>query len=107
MPIDQTDRQLSLSMRLKQELFHHCHQKISSNHLHQAPSSLQQSTPSSHSGKIVQCSVQKLNNRGKKILPFKFSTIPDLPKGFYGPHTIGAFSHLQKLQHQYKPTIRT
>jgi len=51
---------------------------------------------------------KKLNKRGKKDFAIQvfYNSRPgkvNLPNGIYGPHTIGAFSHLQKLQHQYKP----
>merc|ERR1712238_635615 len=51
---------------------------------------------------------KKLNKRGKKDFAIQvfYNSRPgkvNLPNGIYGPRTIGAFSHLQKLQHQYKP----
>merc|ERR1711971_1304055 len=51
---------------------------------------------------------KKLNKRGKKDFAIQvfYNSRPgkvNLPNGIYGPHTIGAFSHLQKLRHQYKP----
>merc|ERR1712238_181439 len=51
---------------------------------------------------------KKLNKRGKKDFAIQvfYNSRPgkvNLPNGIYGPHTIGAFSNLQKLQHQYKP----
>merc|ERR1712166_481724 len=51
---------------------------------------------------------KKLNKRGKKDFAIQvfYNSRPgkvNLPNGIYGPHTIGAFSHLQGLRHQYKP----
>jgi hypothetical protein len=51
---------------------------------------------------------KKLNKRGKKDFAIQvfYNSRPgkvNLPNGIYGPHTIGAFSHLQKLRHYYKP----
>merc|ERR1711971_813047 len=51
---------------------------------------------------------KKLSKRGKKDFAIQvfYNSRPgkvNLPNGIYGPHTIGAFSHLQKLRHQYKP----
>merc|ERR1711892_817341 len=51
---------------------------------------------------------KKLNKRGKKDFAIQvfYNSRPgkvNLPNGIYGPQVIGAFSHLQKLRHQYKP----
>merc|ERR1719220_2329730 len=51
---------------------------------------------------------KKLNKRGKKDIAIQvfYNSRPakiKLPHGLHGPHIIGAFSHLQKLRHQYKP----
>merc|ERR1712110_1271013 len=51
---------------------------------------------------------KKLSKRGKKDFAIQvfYNSRPgkvNLPNGIYGPHTIGAFSHLQKLRHYYKP----
>merc|ERR1711892_1308097 len=51
---------------------------------------------------------KKLNKRGKKDFAIQvfYNSRPgkvNLPNGIYGPQVIGAFSHLRKLRHQYKP----
>ena len=63
----------------------------------------------SPNGKIVQRLVQKTQQkrRGKKDFAIQIfcNSRPgkdNIPNGIYGPHTIGAFSHLQSLRDQYK-----